>query len=75
MDSEAARKNHAPPKLNTFFGAIHFEMILYATGAAAFMVLMCKERAERVHIVGAKTDALTGIANRGALFPNAQGRS
>jgi len=37
---------NAPAGLDTFFGFIHFESILYSMGTAIFMVLMCKERVE-----------------------------
>ena len=60
-----------PPRLNTFFGAVHFETILYSMGTTIFMVMMCKERVELGLIKAANVDALTGIANRSALFENA----
>ena len=60
-----------PPKLGTFFGAVHFESILYAMGTAIFMVLMCKERIELGYINAARIDALTGTANHGAWFESA----
>jgi hypothetical protein len=33
----------APP-LNSWFGLIHFEALIYAIGSAVFMVVMCQER-------------------------------
>ena len=60
-----------PPRLDTFFGAIHFETILYAMGTSIFMVLLCRERIELGYIKAARTDALTGVANRAALFETA----
>jgi diguanylate cyclase (GGDEF)-like protein len=61
-----------PARLNSFFGAIHFETIVYAMTTATFMVLMCKERVEIAYRREARTDALTGVANRGSLFETSQ---
>jgi diguanylate cyclase (GGDEF)-like protein len=60
-----------PARLDTFFGAVHFETILYTMGTAIFMVLICKERVELGYLVEARVDALTGAANRGAIFEDA----
>lgn len=60
-----------PPRLGTFFGAFHFESILYSMGTAIFMVLMFKERVEAGYIKAAKIDALTGTANHGAFLESA----
>jgi diguanylate cyclase (GGDEF)-like protein len=60
-----------PPRLDTFFGAVYFESILYSMGTAIFMVLMCKERIELGYIKAAKVDALTGTVNHGAFFESA----
>lgn len=60
-----------PPNLNSWFGAYHFESIVYSMGTAIFMVLICKERIELGYIDAAKVDALTGAANHGALFEGA----
>jgi diguanylate cyclase (GGDEF)-like protein len=61
-----------PPILNSWFGAYHFDSILYSMGTAIFMVLMCKERIELGYINAAKVDALTGAANHGAWFESAR---
>jgi len=60
------------PSLNSWFGAFHFESILYSMGTAIFMVLMCKERIELGYINAAKIDVLTGTVNRGAWFDSAR---
>ena len=65
------RLNEAP-SLNTFFGAFHFESILYSMGTAIFMVLMCKERIELGYINAARIDALTRTVNHGAWFESAR---
>lgn len=60
-----------PPPVDSWFGMIHFETILYAMGTAFFMVLLCKERVELGYILAARIDPLTGTANRGAFFDHA----
>ncbi len=60
----------APP-INSWFGIIYFEGIIYSMGTAIFMSLMCKEREERKHIAAAGIDSLTGAANRGTFFERA----
>jgi len=62
---------NGPPPVNSWFGLIHFETILYAMGGAVFMVLLCKERVELRYILAARIDPLTGTANRGAFFDHA----
>lgn len=62
---------NAPPPVNSWFGIIHFETILFSMGTALFMILMCKERRELGFIEAARIDPLTGTANRGAFFDNA----
>jgi diguanylate cyclase (GGDEF)-like protein len=57
---------------SSVFSYIHFEAIIYAVGTSVFMVLMCKERSERRHIIAARSDSLTGIANRGAFLESAE---
>lgn len=61
-----------PPPVDSWFGIIHFETILFAMGAAFFMVLLTKERRELGYIEAAKTDPLTSTANRGAFFDQSQ---
>jgi diguanylate cyclase (GGDEF)-like protein len=62
----------ALPDLNSWFGLIYFEGLAYAIGTAAFMVLLCKERAEHKLIRAGHTDGLTGAANRTALFDSGE---
>ena len=61
-----------PPSLNSWFGAFHFESILYSMGTAIFMVLMCKERIEFGYMKAASLDTLTGTINHGAWFDSAR---
>ena len=55
------------PPLNSLFGLIHFETIIYVIGMTFFLLAMKKERAERQLIRDALTDSLTGLANRRAF--------
>ncbi len=57
--------------VNTWFGAIHFEAILFWIGIAVLFVRICKERDERDYIKAASFDALTGVFNRRAFFETA----
>ncbi|MFZ2100087.1 MAG: GGDEF domain-containing protein [Oricola sp.] len=57
-----------PASVNSWFGLVHFETILYAMGTAFFMVLLCRERVEIGYIAAARIDPLTGTSNRGAFF-------
>ena len=61
----------APP-VDSWFGLIYFEGILYAMGSALLMSLLCKEREEQKYITAAHSDPLTGIANRRTLFEQAE---
>jgi diguanylate cyclase (GGDEF)-like protein len=56
------------PGLNTWFGLINFESLVYSMGTALFMVVMVKERSERRIVAASRVDSLTGVANRGALL-------
>lgn len=58
--------------LNSWFGAILLEGILYAMASAILMPMMCKERETQTYIRAARNDSLTGIANHGALLENAE---
>jgi diguanylate cyclase (GGDEF)-like protein len=62
----------AEPPINSWFGLIYFEGIVYAVGSAIFMIVMSHERSEGSHIRAAQTDALTGVAGRGAFFLGAE---
>lgn len=60
------------PPLNSGFGVIHFESLLFSLGAAVCMALLAKERSELRYMLAAHTDTLTGLANRGAFFARAE---
>jgi diguanylate cyclase (GGDEF)-like protein len=62
----------AVPKLASLFGFIYFESVVFALGTAVFAVALIKERNEAASLLAARTDALTGVANRAALFANAE---
>ena len=62
----------AEAPINSWFGLIYFEGIVYAVGSAIFMIVMSHERSEGSHIRAAQTDALTGVAGRGAFFLGAE---
>ncbi len=57
--------------LNSWFGAILLEGILYAMASAILMAMMCKERETQQYMQAARSDPLTGIANHGALLAGA----
>lgn len=59
---------------SSWFSIIHFETIIYTIGMAVFTVLLTKERSERRHILAARHDSLTGVANRGAFLEGAERR-
>jgi diguanylate cyclase (GGDEF)-like protein len=61
------------PTLMSFFGAIHFEGIVFSVGTATFLLVLIKERGEAASRLAASIDALTGVANR-AAFMAAAGR-
>jgi diguanylate cyclase (GGDEF)-like protein len=58
----------APPPLASMFGLIHFETLMYAIGATVFLVALIKERGELLTLHEARTDSLTGLANRRAFL-------
>jgi diguanylate cyclase (GGDEF)-like protein len=62
----------ALPALDSWFGLITFESLLYSMATAVFMVLLCKERSERQIVLASHKDSLTGIANRGALLDSGE---
>lgn len=70
-----AGRIHLPeelPPLTSAFGMIHFESLLYSLGATVCMAMLARERSERGYMLAARTDALTGLANRGAFFSRAE---
>jgi diguanylate cyclase (GGDEF)-like protein len=62
----------AVPELASLFGFIYFESVVFALGTAVFAVALIKERNEAASLLAARTDALTGVANRAALLANAE---
>lgn len=56
------------PRIMSLFGLIYFESIAFALGTAAFLIALVKERSEAASRTAARTDPLTGIANRAALL-------
>ncbi|MEX0696908.1 MAG: GGDEF domain-containing protein [Dongiaceae bacterium] len=60
------------PSLNSWFGLVYFEGLIYAIGTAAFMALLCNERDKANLIRAARTDTLTGAVSRGAFFERGQ---
>lgn len=61
-----------PPSLNSLFGLIHFESIIYAIGTTLFFVAMMKERIELRQRRDAETDELTRLPNRRAFLAGAE---
>jgi diguanylate cyclase (GGDEF)-like protein len=61
----------ATPSVFSWFGAVHFERLVFLIGSALFMVVMARERQEMITMSAARIDSLTGVANRGAFFTQA----
>ena len=60
------------PPLNSWFGIIFFEGLVYAMASAIFMALICRERETREYMHAASNDSLTGIANHGSFLDGAR---
>jgi len=56
------------PPIISLFGFIYFEAIVFAIGSAVSLHALIKERNEAVISTLARTDGLTGIANRAVLL-------
>jgi diguanylate cyclase (GGDEF)-like protein len=56
------------PRLASLFGVIYFETIVFALGTSVFILALIKERNEAAGMTAARTDSLTGIANRAAFL-------
>jgi diguanylate cyclase (GGDEF)-like protein len=59
------------PSILSLFGIIYFESIVFALGSSIFILALVKERNEAVGLAAARTDSLTGIANRAAFLESA----
>jgi diguanylate cyclase (GGDEF)-like protein len=59
------------PSLTSLFGFIFFESIVFALGTSVFILALVKERNEAISKAAARTDSLTGIANRVAFLESA----
>jgi diguanylate cyclase (GGDEF)-like protein len=64
----ASHGPNAVPEIFTLFGILYFESIVYALGTAVFVFALIKERREAAGLLAARTDPLTGIANRTAFL-------
>jgi diguanylate cyclase (GGDEF)-like protein len=62
----------AVPSLTSLFGLIYFESIVYALGAAVFVLGLVKERNEAASHRAARLDPLCGIANRSGFIESAE---
>jgi diguanylate cyclase (GGDEF)-like protein len=60
------------PAVMSLFGFIYFESIVFALGTAVFILALIKERDEAASMAEARTDSLTGIANRAAFLASAE---
>ncbi len=58
--------------VDSWFGAIYFEGIIFAMASAILMAMLCKERETLQYMRAARSDSLTGIANHGALLESAR---
>jgi diguanylate cyclase (GGDEF)-like protein len=59
------------PSIMSLYGLIYFESIVFALGSSVFIFALVKERSEAASMTAARTDSLTGIANRAAFLENA----
>jgi|SRR5579862_981330 len=62
----------AVPALTSMFGFIYFESIVFTLGISVFILALIKERNEVASITAARTDSLTGIANRATFLASAE---
>jgi len=60
------------PPIMSLFGFIYFEAIVFAIGSAVSLYALIKERNEAVTSTLARTDGLTGIANRAHFLDTAE---
>ena len=60
------------PSFGSLFSFIYFESIIYALGTSVFILALVKERNEAASMTVARTDSLTGIANRATFLASAE---
>lgn len=65
-------KANEPVPVFSWFGAIHFETLVFVIGTAIFLVAMMKERSELRYHDAALTDPLSGLPNRRGFFDLAE---
>ena len=58
--------------LDSWFGLIYFESIVFSVGIAVFVVAFIRERGEARQRAAAETDPLTGVSTRRALLEQAE---
>jgi diguanylate cyclase (GGDEF)-like protein len=58
----------------SWFGLIHFETLAFVVGTAIFAAAMANERGEMRSLAAARTDPLTGAANRRAFIETAEAK-
>jgi diguanylate cyclase (GGDEF)-like protein len=70
----AARSSAAMdlPAVDSLFGIIHFEALLFVLGTTIFIVAGMRESSELRHKQAAETDSLTGLANRRDFLDKAE---
>jgi len=59
------------PSIASLFGFIYFESIVFTVATSVFILALVKERNEAISKAAARTDSLTGIANRVAFLEGA----
>ncbi|HZS63314.1 MAG TPA: GGDEF domain-containing protein [Xanthobacteraceae bacterium] len=60
------------PLSDSWMAAFTLEMLVYSVGTAFIVLVMTKERAERMHKTAAATDTLTGVLNRRGFLEKTQ---
>jgi len=58
--------------LASWFGLVHFELIVFSVGTAALVIALIRERRETRQRLLAETDEVTGVATRRALLERAE---
>lgn len=58
--------------LASWYGLVHFELIVFSVGTAALVVALIRERRETRQRLLAETDEVTGVATRRALLEQAE---